>query len=159
MPVFIACLAALLLIIALGQEKELLTRRGQDVDNFDALGQTSVWFVPMDEQRILHKLASGVTHTDLKYRWDAEQREITLHEGMPNGLPEVTYALEFRARSGGMAMKVRQVTHLRTVRGAPGREYRRGGNRYAWLQGEFWRQKLGARPMPLHQWEEDNPCP
>lgn len=159
MIVFVLCMAALLLIIALGQEKELHTRRGQSVDNFNDLGQTSAWFVPMDEQRIIRELESGAAHTDLKYRWDGERREITLHEGLPNGLPEVAYALEFRARPGGTAMKVRQVTHLRTVRGAPGREYRRGGNRYAWLQNEFWQQKLGATPMPLHLWEEDAACP
>lgn len=153
MIVFAACMAAVLLLIALGNQRDLNTRRAQDVDNFDALGQTSAWFVPLDEESICRELEGGSAYTDLKYRWDAAQRTITLHEGMPNGLPEVTYALEFRAIPGGTGMRVRQMTHLRTVRGKPCHEYRRGGNRYAWLQGEFWRQKLGASPLSLAAWE------
>lgn len=154
MVCFMACMAAVLLVIALGNQRDLHTRRAQSADHFDALGQTSAWFVPLDAESIRRELECGGAYTDLKYRYDAARCTITLHEGMPNGLPEVTYTLEFRAMPGGTGMRVRQVTHLRTVRGRPGHEYRRGGNRYAWLQGEFWRQKLGASPMPLTQWGE-----
>ena len=136
-----------LLLFAVGYMRELRERHGKDADNCDEKGQIFAYIVHKSEAEILAELESGCAHTDLKYRWDAVTREITLHEGMPNGCPEVTYSVEICPQSDGAVLCVRQLSHLYSVQGAPGKEYRRGGNRYSWLMNEFWRQKLGAEPM------------
>lgn len=102
------------------------------------------YLVHLSEAEILAELEFGGKYTDMKYRYDAAQRCIIFHEP---GMPAVTYELMFRRLPEGTAMRVKQLDHLRTVVGAPGHEYRRGGNRYAWLQNEFWQQKLGADPL------------
>ena len=138
----------ILLIIAIGYMRDLKERQGDGAANCDDKGQVFTYIVHKSEAEILAELDSGCAHTDVKYRWNAARREITLHEGLPNGCPEVTYAVQLRSQPDGAAMCVRQLTHLRSVQGAPGREYRRGGNRYAWLMNEFWRQKSGAELLP-----------
>ncbi len=136
-----------LLIFAIGYMRDLKERQGNVISNYDEKGQTFTYIVDKSEAEILKELDSGCTYTNVKYRWDAEKREITLHEGMPNGCPEVTYGVQMFPQPNGTGMCVRQVTHLRSMTGVPGKEYRHGGNRYAWLMNEFWRQKLGAEPM------------
>ena len=140
-------LVPFLLIFAIGYMRDLRERHGDCFENCNAEGQIFTYIVRKSEAEILEELASGCVYTNMKYRWDAERREITLHEGMPNGCPEVTYSVQLIQQSSGTAMRICQLNHLRTVKGAPGRESRRGGNRYAWLQNEFWHQKLGAEPL------------
>ena len=136
-----------LLLFAVGYMRELRERHGNDADNCGEKGQIFTYIVHKSEAEILGELESGCAHTDLKYRWNAVACEITLHEGMPNGCPEVTYSVEICPQPDGVVLCVRQLSHLYSVQGAPGKEYRRGGNRYSWLMNEFWRQKLGAEPM------------
>lgn len=147
MLAMLTCVLPILLIFAVGYLGDLRERRGDAVTNCDGKGQVFTYVVPRTEAEILQELDTGSAYTDVKYRWDAVRREITLHEGMPNGCPEVTFGLTFRSCPQGTAMRVSQLNHQRTVSGVPGREYRRGSNRYAWLQNEFWRQKLGAEPL------------
>ncbi len=141
------CALPFLLLFAIGYLRDLRERQGEAASNGDGTGQIFTYIVRKSEAEILSELESGCRYTDMKYRWDAARREITLHEALPNGSPEVCYALAFLPQAEGTALCVRQVSHLRSVRGAPGHEYRQGGNRYAWLQNEFWRQKLEAEPM------------
>ena len=149
------CVLPFLLIFAIGYMRDLRERQGGVTVNCDENGQVFTYIVQKSEVEILEELESGCAYTDVKYRWDAVRREITLHEELPNGCPEVCYGLQLVQQPEGTAMCVRQLTHLRSVQGAPGREYRRGGNRYAWLMNEFWRQKLGAQPMyyQTHMWK------
>ena len=141
------CALPFLLIFAVGYLRDLRERQVDDVGNCDEKGQIFAYIVRKSEAEIRTELENGCAHTDMKYRWDAVRCEITLHEELPNGCPEVCYGLQFVQQPDGTAMCVRQLTHLRSVQGAPGREYRHGGNRYARLMNEFWRQKLGAEPM------------
>ena len=136
-----------LLLFAVGYMRDLRERQGEGAENCDNKGQIFTYVVHKSETEILTELDEGCAYTDLKYRWNAATREINLHEGMPNGCPEVTYHVELLPQPDGTALCVRQLTHLRSMQGAPGHEYRHGGNRYAWLMNEFWRQKLGAEPM------------
>lgn len=138
-----------LLIFAIGYLRELREQqRDGGCVNCDAKGQTFTYIVHLREDQLLAELDAGCVYTDLKYRWNAVAREITLHEGMPNGLPEVTYHVQLIPAGEDTRLIVRQMNHLRSVQGAPGREYRHGGNRYAWLMNTFWQQKLGAVPVP-----------
>ena len=136
-----------LLLFAIGYMRDLRERQGEGAENCDNKGQIFTYVVHKSETEILTELDEGCAYTDLKYRWNAATREINLHEGMPNGCPEVTYHVEPLPQPDGTALCVRQLTHLRSMQGEPGHEYRHGGNRYAWLMNEFWRQKLGAEPM------------
>ena len=144
-----------LLVFAIGHMRELKERQGVDADNCDEKGQKFTYLVRKSEADILAELESGCAYTDVKYRWNVARREITLHEGMPNGCPEVTYGVQFCQQPEGTVVYVRQLTHLRSMMGVPGREYRHGGNRYAWLMNEFWRQKLDAEPIyyQTHMWK------
>lgn len=141
------CVLPFLLIFAIGYMRDLRERHGEGADNCDDKGQIFTYVVQRSEVEILTELESGCAYTDVKYRWNADLREITLHEELPNGCPEVTYSVELCPQPDSTVLCVRQITHLYSVQGAPGREYRHGGNRYAWLMNEFWRQKLGAEPM------------
>ena len=137
-----------LLLFAFGYLRELREQQGGDAcDNCDAKGQVFTYIVHQREDQILAELDTGCVHTDLKYRWNAAAREIKLHEGMPNGLPEVIYRVELIPLGDDTRLIMRQIDHLRSVQGAPGREYRHGGNRYAWMMNAFWKQKLGAEPI------------
>ena len=141
------CVLPFLLLFAIGYMRDLRERHGEGADNCDEKGQIFTYVVQKSEAEILTELDAGCVYTDLKYRWNAKHREITLHEELPNGCPEVTYSVELCPQPDSTVLCVRQITHLYSVQGAPGREYRHGGNRYAWLMNEFWRQKLGAEPM------------
>lgn len=103
--------------------------------NCDGFMREFCYRVDKSKAEIWTLLISNNTYTATKYRFNGEQGIITFYSELPDGYLDISYVIKIAEYEGYSLMKVTQFDHMWTQ------------NKYAWLQNEFWRQKLDAMPV------------
>lgn len=91
--------------------------------------------VDKSESEIREALQRRDVYTATKYRFDAAQNIITFYSELPDGYLDISYLIQMAPRDGYTILVVTQLS-------SPLRK-----NKFAWLQNEFWHQKLEAAPI------------
>lgn len=145
MWIFILVFFVLILPLILTHNYELYRRHKDNsngIVNHSANMREFCYWVDKSEEEIRMSLSCHNVPTATKYRFNSAEGIITFFSELPDGYVDIFYGIHTSECEGGTLLEVVQLDHFWEK------------NKYALLQNEFWKQKLGAIPLPYMRTKE-----
>ena len=131
---------ALILLVVLAQDRELLTRHreySRGIRNHDSSLREFHYQTELSAQQVRERLERAYRVPFLQYRFDPELSKITFYSDIPNGSTPVGYWVTVTQQGSGSTIRVVQADHPFDRK------------LYALKQNEFWQHLALAEPVPF----------
>ena len=131
---------ALILLVVLAQDRELLTRHreySRGIRNHDSSLREFHYQTELSAQQVRERLERAYRVPFLQYRFDPELSKITFYSDIPNGSTPVGYWVTVTQQGSGSTIRVVQADHPFDRK------------LYALKQNEFWHHLAQAEPVPF----------
>ena len=131
---------ALILLVVLAQDRELLTRHreyGRGIRNHDGGLREFHYRTELSARQVRERLERAYRVPFLQYRFDPELSKITFYSDIPNGSTPVGYWVTVTQQGSGSTIRVVQADHPFDRK------------LYALKQNEFWQHLALAEPVPF----------
>lgn len=131
---------ALILLVVLAQDRELLTRHreySRGIRNHDGGLREFHYRTELSAQQVRERLERAYRVPFLQYRFDPELSKITFYSDIPNGSTPVGYWVTVTQQESGSTIRVVQADHPFDRK------------LYALKQNEFWQHLAQAEPVPF----------
>lgn len=132
---------ALILLVVLSQDRELLARyreSSRGIRNHDGGLREFHYRTELPAQQVRERLEQEFRVPFLQYRFDPELSKITFYSDIPNGSTPVGYWVVVTQQGSGSTIRVVQADHPFDRK------------LYALKQNEFWQQLAQAEPVPYN---------
>lgn len=132
---------ALILLVVLAQDRELLTRHqeySRGIRNHDSSLREFHYQTELSARQVRERLERAYRVPFFQYRFDPELSKITFYSDIPNGSTPVGYWVTVTQQGRGSSIRVVQADHPFDRK------------LYALKQNEFWLQLAQAEPVPFN---------